>query len=97
MLMVNDELAPGKEHKAEARAAEVVNPILRWVYRIPVVGWGLEGVFADPRPKARAAGAFVLIGGPLAAVLMLGWWGTFLPVLTLAALSVFAIALVLDT
>lgn len=95
MLMVNDRLEAGTGEKKGA--FETTNRVMQWVYKIPVIGWGLEGVLVDPRPKARLAGAFVLIGGPLSAVLLMGWWGAFLPIVTLAALSVVAMALVLET
>ena len=90
MLMANDEYHPESVSKAASQRATSL------VYKIPVVGWALEGLFEDERPKARLAGLFVLLGGPAAAVLVMGWYGAFLPVATLAALSVLAIAMTND-
>lgn len=88
MLKLNDDLVGRAGGPPQSTTA------MRFVYRIPLIGWGLEGLLADPRPKARLAGLFVLLGAPTVAVLLMGWWGAFLPLATLAVLTFASLVLV---
>lgn len=85
----------GSDVGAETRGP--ISTIMRYVYRIPVIGWAFEGVLVDKRPKARFAGLFVLVAAPTVAVALLGKWGSFVPFLILAVLVIVAFDLVYDT
>ncbi len=91
MLKANEAFPPVNTASRHAMAQ-----VMDYVYRIPVIGWALEGVLVDDRPKARLAGLFVLLGAPTVTVLLLGWTGALFPAITLAVLSIAALALVME-